>query len=105
MISDGGASDNTEFSLHVRVTTSDGVSTEHIYPLRGTESARLESEIDLVLENIVNALAEITPLLRLANPSVIYRAEHVVRLAYDIIEENELTVGVEERGPIGFRPS
>ena len=82
MIGSEGASESTELALHIRVTTSDGVSTEHIYSLRYSESARLESEIDLILGNIVNALVGTTPLLRLANPSVMYRAESVPHAAY-----------------------
>ncbi len=99
---DEGAYGNAELALHVRVTTSDGVSTNHIYPLRGAESGQVESEIDLILRRILDAFAGITPILRLANPTVVYRADHVVRLAYDVRVEE--TAEVEDRGPIGFRP-
>ncbi len=41
--------------------------------------------------------------LRLESPDVIYRPEHIVRVAFDLIRTEDLLEEVEGREPMGFR--
>ena len=92
-------SDEDDLVLVVRVSTTDGFATNHTYHL--SESA----QVDLIRQNLENAFVEGTPFLKLANPDVMYRPEHIVRVAF----QNELPDvppdASEDRGPIGFRPT
>ena len=101
-------SDTARRVLLVHVATLDRISTKHIYPLWDVEDAQAESRVDLIRQDIRNALTGGTPLLSLENPDVLYKAEHVVRVAFEDTTLEELAPLTleegEDRGPIGFRP-
>ena len=104
MIGKESVSDTDRQFLVVRVATTDGGATDHIYSLRDAASAPGETNVDLVLAHIWDAFTGTTPFLRLANPDVLYNPEHVVRVALEVISIEESAEESEERGPIGFRP-
>lgn len=104
MIGNGGASGTDGRLLYVRVTTTDGRTTIHIYPLRETEVAQREASADRILLLVRDSFTRTTPLLRLANPDVLYNPDQVVRVALDVVEVEVPVDETEERGPIGFRP-
>ena len=102
-------SDTARRVLLVHVATIDGVSTRHVYPLWDAEGAQVESRVDLIRRGIRTVLTRRTPLLSLDYPNVLYKVEHVVRVAFEDTTLEELTLSTleesEDRGPIGFRPT
>ena len=109
MMSVEDVSDTPRRVLLVHVATIDGVSTRHVYPLWDVESAQVESRVDFIQQDIRNARTGRTPLLSLDNPNILYKVEHVVRVAFENTTLEELTLSTleesEDRGPIGFRPT
>ena len=100
MDASGAAEPTTVFI--VSVATTDGVTTHHGYPLLDT-SREKASKVDPTLERIANVFEGRIPFLRLESPDVIYKPEHIVRVAFDLIRAEDMMKEVPGREPMGFR--
>ena len=75
--------------LIVTVTTVDGCSTDHKYPLTGTQE-EMENWGQKLADTIWASMMGTRQALFLTYPSVLYKANNVVRVAYDVKGSDEL---------------
>ena len=83
-------------TVTVTVTTTDGVSTEHVYQIDPSTKEECRKVMEPVIAQTREALKGTKPYVLLIEPTVAYRADKIVRVQYKVPPE------VASKDPIGF---
>ena len=73
--------------LRVKVVTTDGVPTDHTYPLPLDGIAKMEEMVLGVASLVKDVLKGKSDYLPLHHPIVLYRADHVMRVHFEVSPE------------------